>query len=450
MIVDCFRFFNELDVLELRLRTLDAVVDRFVLCEAPFTFRGEPKPLYFSEAAARFAPWRDRITVVVYPGPPVDNAWTTADRQREHLGTALADCAPGDLILIGDPDEIPDPRLVARRPASGRIVAHRMMLMDGYANRAVDGGANVWIGTRAVLGADIAGFGGQVAIRRAPVERLDIVDGGWHFTSLGGTSVQTSKLRSFEHSEFDIPYFNDPQRLDVHYDMADGPDAAHEIALTELPVPLGDKARWSTFMWQRSTAVDGERGAALEHAHGCLAYAAADATSVAVLSTKSAMWEDAGRTRFGAAFAGVFADPDTLARTHAEWCVLDSLELFAPGTLARVRSCSPHAVVFGTNARSIATFAAALNGRTLHPGRAVGRAELEAECAAAGYRIRACDRVPTKMVPWTVPPTPMDTLYDLEIGRFRFAQLALGALHDFESNAFVFTLDPLSADTLKT
>jgi hypothetical protein len=441
MIVDCFRFFNELDVLELRLRTLDAVVDRFVISEAPFTFRGDPKALYFSENAERFAAWCDRITVVVYPGPPVDNAWTTADRQREHLSTALVDCAPDDLILIGDCDEIPDPRLVTHRPQPGRILAHRMVMMKAYANRAVDGGANVWIGTRAVPAASIAGFGGQVAIRRAPLDVLDVVDGGWHFTSLGGTIVQELKLRSFEHSEFDIPYFNDRRRLDVHYDTADGPDAAHEVPAADLPAPLRDDPRWAKYLWNRTAAVDGVRGAALEHAHGCLAYVAADAASVVVLSTQPGMWDDAGRARFGAAFAGVFRDPDALAQTRAEWCIVDGLEHFAAGTLAHVRACSPHAVVFGTNARSIATFSAALNGRTLHPGRALGRAECEAESATAGYAVRTSDRIPTQMVPWTVPPAAMEMLYQLEIGRFRFAELALDALHDFESNALVFTLD---------
>jgi beta-1,4-mannosyl-glycoprotein beta-1,4-N-acetylglucosaminyltransferase len=64
MIVDCFAFFNEFEILELRLRTLEDVVDRFVLCEAGFTHRGDPKPLLFGGQAERFARWRDRMTVL--------------------------------------------------------------------------------------------------------------------------------------------------------------------------------------------------------------------------------------------------------------------------------------------------------------------------------------------------------------------------------------------------
>jgi len=65
MIYDCFTFFNELDLLEIRLNVLKDVVDRFVLVEATQTFTGRPKPLYYKENAARFAAFADRIIHVV-------------------------------------------------------------------------------------------------------------------------------------------------------------------------------------------------------------------------------------------------------------------------------------------------------------------------------------------------------------------------------------------------
>ena len=48
MVYDCFMFFNELELLDLRLHELDAVVDRFVLVEGVRTLSGKPKPLYFA------------------------------------------------------------------------------------------------------------------------------------------------------------------------------------------------------------------------------------------------------------------------------------------------------------------------------------------------------------------------------------------------------------------
>ena len=46
LVYACFVFWKELDLLELRLHELDAVVDYFVLVEATHTFSGQPKPLH--------------------------------------------------------------------------------------------------------------------------------------------------------------------------------------------------------------------------------------------------------------------------------------------------------------------------------------------------------------------------------------------------------------------
>ena len=62
---DCFTFFNELDILELRLRELAPVVDRFVIAEATKTFANEAKPVHFAENRARFAEFLPKIVHVV-------------------------------------------------------------------------------------------------------------------------------------------------------------------------------------------------------------------------------------------------------------------------------------------------------------------------------------------------------------------------------------------------
>lgn len=55
MTYDCCSFFNELDILEIRLNTLNEVVDKFVLVEATWTHTGKPKPLHFEDNKTRFA-----------------------------------------------------------------------------------------------------------------------------------------------------------------------------------------------------------------------------------------------------------------------------------------------------------------------------------------------------------------------------------------------------------
>ena len=55
MVYDCFCFFNELDLLEIRLNTLDKVVDRFILVESQLTHSGHSKPLYYANNKHRFS-----------------------------------------------------------------------------------------------------------------------------------------------------------------------------------------------------------------------------------------------------------------------------------------------------------------------------------------------------------------------------------------------------------
>ena len=63
MIYDCFTFFNEFDLLEIRLNELDSVVDKFVLVEATKTFSGLDKPLYFNENKNKFNKFEGRFHI---------------------------------------------------------------------------------------------------------------------------------------------------------------------------------------------------------------------------------------------------------------------------------------------------------------------------------------------------------------------------------------------------
>ena len=49
MVYDCIPFFNELDILKLRMQIMAPFVDKFVLEESTVTFSGEPKELCFEK-----------------------------------------------------------------------------------------------------------------------------------------------------------------------------------------------------------------------------------------------------------------------------------------------------------------------------------------------------------------------------------------------------------------
>jgi len=441
MIVDCFTFADEFDMLELRLRTLEGIVDRFVLCEAPFTFRGDPKPLHFRAQSERFARWRDRIVPLLYPGAPSDNPWLNEWGQRDFLATALAGCAPGDLVLIGDCDELPDPQLVARRPAAGRALVHRMLLARGFVNR-LDSLAYEWPGTRAVALADLARFGGPSDLRKAPLAELESVDGGWHFSSLGDTDALARKMRAYSHAEYDVAYYRDRARLEL-----ERTSEGTWVPLDDrFPAPLREDRRWAAFVAAEPAPVDTALARKLAHAHGCLAYVPHGAHAVAVLTHEPGVWREAaaarpqiGELRVATGAESLAADGDANATT---WAVIDGIERYPRGTLATLANAGLPAVVFAANARSFEVFQRVVSGHAgFPPGRAVGASELDAEIAAAGYRVATRDRIfsLTLSIPHAIPPG-----YEIALGSFSFSQVEPETFFDFLARAFVVALAPAS------
>ena len=112
-VYDCFTFFNELDLLELRLTELSDIVDRFVLVESTLTHMGQPKPLYYAENKERFAAFRDRIIHIVVDDMPDAAAekdpWVREIGQRDAIARGLTEARPRDRIIVSDLDEIPKP-----------------------------------------------------------------------------------------------------------------------------------------------------------------------------------------------------------------------------------------------------------------------------------------------------------------------------------------------------
>src|ERR1700732_4815745 len=125
-IFDCFLFFNELDLLELRLNELSDVVDFFVLAEATVTYRGVAKPLIFRQNKDRFAPFLNRIIHVVVDdmpgcGPSEPERWRRENFQRQALLRGLSGARARDYVIISDLDEIPHPSAVGVVVPGGKV-----------------------------------------------------------------------------------------------------------------------------------------------------------------------------------------------------------------------------------------------------------------------------------------------------------------------------------------
>ena len=136
MIYDCFTFFNELDVLEIRLHVLAEVVDRFVLVEARQTFQRGTKPLYYAENRDRFAAFTDRIEHVVVDEFPDEaaGAFGCEAWQRNAIRLGIRDAGVGDTILVSDVDEIPRPECVAAAAKRGGVTVFRQVMCCYFLN----------------------------------------------------------------------------------------------------------------------------------------------------------------------------------------------------------------------------------------------------------------------------------------------------------------------------
>jgi beta-1,4-mannosyl-glycoprotein beta-1,4-N-acetylglucosaminyltransferase len=109
-IIDCFTFYNELDVLKVRLEELYDVVDHFILVEATKTHAGNDKPLYYKDNKESFNNYNDKIIHIVIDFPQTNDSWVRENYQRNciDLGIKQLIMNDNDIIIISDLDEIPN------------------------------------------------------------------------------------------------------------------------------------------------------------------------------------------------------------------------------------------------------------------------------------------------------------------------------------------------------
>ena len=268
-VFDCFLFYRELDLLEIRLGALSPRVDRFVLAEATRDFAGQPKPLYFQDNRDRFKPWLDRIEhVVIDTDPPdPDVRWARQRYQRDQFLHGLAAAAPDDIVFVSDLDEIPAPwaldKAISLLTASPCAV---VMTMRGHHHRVdLRGRDRALATTRAVrcrhfgtphlvrqfkraywksapAWADQIPFGYHSTIASGrPLRRHVIEDAGWHMTSIGVADFTRAKMTAFAPDE-QLPPDHPATRQAELIDAGDADTLAQfdQVPLEDLPKPLRD------------------------------------------------------------------------------------------------------------------------------------------------------------------------------------------------------------------
>ncbi len=206
MIFDCIPFFNELDILKLRMEIMNPYVDYFVLEESTVTFSGESKRMIFAENRHLFDKFKDKIRYVAVVDSPMSGV-TTHERdkyQKNQLIRALTDCRPDDIIIFSDVDEIPNPVTLLQvtehfDPDKIYHLAQRMFycflnMEEISGNLLSITGEFPGVEKKQWLGTKICSFGnlpkeGIVYLREvspANPQSVRVSDGGWHFGYMGG------------------------------------------------------------------------------------------------------------------------------------------------------------------------------------------------------------------------------------------------------------------------
>ena len=234
-IYDCFMYFDEEVVAEVRLNTLNDYVDYFVIVESKFTHKGDKKKLRFD--INKFNQFKDKIIYLVYDQQPKEieevnnndsrneiarkslwNAIYRENGQRNYIIEGLGDAKRDDIILISDVDEIPNLENIDLKKIDREIMLFKQNMFYYKFNLKLPN--LIWSGTKGCKKKYLKSpqWLRNIKDKKYPFYRIDthfsekkyinirfINNGGWHFSNIKTANEIEYKLKSYlHHREFDV------------------------------------------------------------------------------------------------------------------------------------------------------------------------------------------------------------------------------------------------------
>ena len=241
MIVDCFIFFKEFQILEARVKYLAPLVDQFLIVESAFTFTGVAKPLKLKRHIQDHLPqYADKIVVLenleylteqnfdslvcggsLGPGSIKEltqikgsihnnaTTWLNDGYQRELLGNlVMKHTKPQDIVLISDVDEIPSHDFIRVLKPGENTLTFANMTQHRYDIHFLD--LEPWTGTVATNRETLIkrGINECRFFTKRRLVGSDVLHhnhGGWHFTSFGSPAEIRQKIYAWGHQELNTP-----------------------------------------------------------------------------------------------------------------------------------------------------------------------------------------------------------------------------------------------------
>jgi len=211
-IYDCFQYFNEDHIVDLRLNILDQHVDYFVISESTKTHQGVDKEINFNlnnfpkfKHKIKFiiADYNKNINFINHTGgeSPIEQ------HQRDSLIDGIKDASPNDLIILSDSDEIPDLTKISEIDHKKKFIAFSQKMFMYKLNLQNLDESN-WIGSKITKKKNIISMQKlrDLKFKKYPFWRIDkknlqTIEGGWHFSFLHTPSQILKKIKSFSHGE---------------------------------------------------------------------------------------------------------------------------------------------------------------------------------------------------------------------------------------------------------
>ena len=228
-IYDCFMFYDEDVILDLRLNILNEYIDYFVIVESKFFHNGKERKLRFD--IEKYTKFRDKIIYIIQDNQPsgiqeilkddshgtisakeINNALLRENSQRNLISQGLKMAADNDLILISDVDEIPNLEKVKLKETKNEILMFVQDIFYYKLNRYLPNFQ--WFGTKGCLKKNLKSpqWLRNIKNKKYSFLRVDtffsdkkyinkkfINHGGWHFSNLKNAEDLELKLKSYLH-----------------------------------------------------------------------------------------------------------------------------------------------------------------------------------------------------------------------------------------------------------
>ena len=234
-IYDCFQYFNEDHMVDLRLNILNEYVHKFVIVESKFTHSGKKREPLFD--INKYSKFKKKINYIVLENEPVDleivhdndtddkknskyimNALKRENFQRNGIKKGLTNAEPGDLILVSDVDEIPNLSNLDLNEINDNIILFKQNFYYYKFNLKLED--MPWLGTKGCKYKNLKSpqWLRNIKDKKYPFWRLDVLfsdkkysnikfidNGGWHFSNMKTPEEIEKKMRTYlHHREYDI------------------------------------------------------------------------------------------------------------------------------------------------------------------------------------------------------------------------------------------------------